>query len=43
LVKDDEVVARIYAVNVLGESDPGEGSGAVIKNVPDAPIGIKID
>jgi hypothetical protein len=41
LVKDDDVVATIVAVNLYGESPQSvDGSGAVIQLAPDAPLNL---
>lgn len=44
MVKDDSVVAKIVSVNVYGDSvQESTGSGAVIQEVPDAPITLAND
>lgn len=44
LVKGDSVVAQIISVNVYGESiQVVSGSGAVIQEVPDAPVTLEND
>ncbi len=45
LVKGDSVYAKIISVNVYGDSETysDAGNGAVIQNIPDAPISLAND
>jgi hypothetical protein len=42
LVQGDSIVVKIVSVNTYGESvESAQGNGAVIRNVPDAPINLQ--
>ena len=44
LIMGDYVNVRVTAINLYGESDPSEiGTGAVIQQVPDAPLNLESD
>lgn len=40
--RGDQVAARVFAVNEIGESEPVEGDGGFLPTVPDAPVMLEI-
>lgn len=40
--RGDAVNARIYAINDIGQAEAGEGNGAYLPTIPDAPVAIEL-